>query len=148
MDRLSPAARAALEAFRDGLARDRTRVERSWNAIESRVRADDPDPLAGVDDPRTSDDDIAPPPVIVAEPSAPHRGTRVAVIAAAIAVAAAAIAVLSLASVSHEREGTAATPPAAAYEAVPAGEHAVDAATPPAPRSTGATAPSLAPAIV
>ncbi|MFO0632683.1 MAG: hypothetical protein U0168_07535 [Nannocystaceae bacterium] len=51
---------------------------------------------------------------------------------------------LSLASVSHEREGTSATPPAAAYDVAPAREPAFDATSPPAATHRPA-APTVAP---
>lgn len=97
MDRLTPAARDALDAYRESLALGAKRVDRNWTSIESRV-----------------DDPI----VDAAPPSTRRRANAVAIAAAAIAVLAAVVALAVVVPSVLERRDDPPSGAAAPYEAI------------------------------
>lgn len=127
MDRLTPAARNALDAYRETLALGAKRVDRNWASIESRL-----------DDPIV---DAAPPPLRA-------RGNAVAIVAAVVAVLAAVIALAVVVPSVLERRDETPSSAAAPYEAIDDDEPTASVTVElpravPAPRPRDAAVPGI-----
>jgi hypothetical protein len=125
VDRLTPAARDALDAYRESLALGAKRVDRNWASIES----------------RTGD-------AVVDAPPRPMRarGNAVAIVAAVVAVIAAAVALAVVVPTVLERRDETPSGAAAPYEAIDDEAPAASVSVQPSPAPSATPRASAPPA--